>query len=291
MKNIVPRVAAIHDISGFGRCALTVIMPVLSTMGMQVCPVPTAVLSTHTGGFSDFSFHDLTDTMTGYIDHWKGLGLKFDCIYSGFLGSEHQIDIVKDFIRDFKTRENQLLVVDPVMADDGELYETYTPAMKKKMAFLVQKADIITPNLTEAYFLLDENYVEEPMNENAMKNMLKRLSDMGPKIVVITGVSGEDGRNYNIGYDKVAGICWKVGYERIPISYPGTGDIFTSVLIGGLLMGDNLPMAIDRATQFVSLAVRITYGYRTAEREGVILEKVLGWLNNKLMHCSYEVIE
>lgn len=290
MKNIVPRVAAIHDISGFGRCALTVIMPVLSTMGMQVCPVPTAVLSTHTGGFSDFSFHDLTDTMTGYIDHWKRLDLKFDCIYSGFLGSEHQIDIVKDFIRDFKTKENQLLVVDPVMADDGELYETYTPAMKKKMAFLVQKADIITPNLTEAYFLLEEDYVENPMNENAMKAMLKRLSDMGPKIVVITGIPGQDGRHYNIGYDKAADICWKVGYESIPVNYPGTGDIFTSVLIGGLLKGDNLPMAIDRATQFVSLAVRITYGYRTPERDGVILEKVLGWLNNEMMHCSYEVI-
>lgn len=291
MKNIVPRVAAIHDISGFGRCALTVIMPVLSTMGMQVCPVPTAVLSTHTGGFSDFSFHDLTDTMVEYIDHWKGLDLKFDCIYSGFLGSEHQIDIVKDFIRDFKTKENQLLVVDPVMADDGELYETYTPAMKKKMAFLVQKADIITPNLTEAYFLLDENYVENPMNENAMKAMLTRLSDMGPKIVVITGIPGQDGHHYNIGYDKAADICWKVGYESIPVNYPGTGDIFTSVLIGGLLKGDNLPMAIDRATQFVSLAVRITYGYRTPERDGVILEKVLGWLNNELMHCSYKVIE
>ncbi len=288
MKNIVPRVAAIHDLSGFGRCSLTVVIPVLSTMGVQVCPVPTAVLSTHSGGFKDFMFCDLTDTMDQYISHWNSLTLSFDCIYSGFVGSEQQMDIIEGFFKAFKKTENQRIVVDPVMGDHGKLYSTYTPQMKKKMSMLVKNADIITPNLTEASFLINEPYLEKSIDELEMKRLLTRLSDIGPKIVIITGVVAQDGCYYNIAYDQQEDRYWKVRYDRIPVSYPGTGDIFTSTLIGGLFGGDNLPMAMDRATQFLSFGVRATYGYKTDEREGIMLEKTLGWLNERLTNLSYE---
>ena len=147
MKNVIPRVAAIHDMSGFGRCALTVIIPVLSTLGIQVCPMPTAIMSTHTGGFSDISFTDLTDSMDAYMDHWKKIDLKFDGIYSGFLGSADQIEIVSRFIDTFDNGDT-LVVIDPVMGDDGVLYQTYNNEMQNKMRQLVSKAHVITPNMT-----------------------------------------------------------------------------------------------------------------------------------------------
>jgi len=186
MKNIIPRVAAIHDISGFGRASLTVIMPILSNMGIQVCPMPTAVLSTHTGGFEGFKFIDLTDHLTDYMNHWKSLSLQFDSIYSGFLGSERQIEIVRQFIHDFKA-ENQLVVVDPVMGDDGKLYQTINDAMIDGMKELVADADMITPNITEAAYLLDRE-VPEDISDAAIKDWLKALASMGPQYTVITSV-------------------------------------------------------------------------------------------------------
>lgn len=289
-ENIIPRVAAIHDLSGFGRCSLTVIIPVLSTMGIQVCPVPTAILSTHSGGFGNFSFTDLTDNINDYISHWKSIDIKFDCIYSGFLGSEKQIDIVGNFFRDFKLKSNPLIVVDPVMADHGKLYSTYTIEMKEKMELLVREADIITPNLTETYFLLNEPYHEGAIDEKEMKRILKKLSQMGPDKVVITGVIEKCNYRCNIGYDKNTDKYWKVKYKQIPVDYPGTGDIFASVLVGGFITGDTLPMSIDRATQFLYTVIEETYKCKTPNREGVLLEKVLGLLNNRNIKCSYEVI-
>lgn len=290
MGNIVPRTAAIHDMSGFGRCSLTVIIPVLSAMGVQVCPVPTAILSTHSGGFGSFSFHDFTEGIGEYVDHWKRLNIDFDCIYSGFLGSLKQIDIVQDFFNDFKHREGQLIVVDPVMADGGKLYSTYTEEMKRKMGLLVKKADIVTPNPTEGCFLIDEPYGDGIFSLKEMKAILTRISDMGPKIVVITGFKDEDGRYANMAYDREENIFWRVEYENIPVQYPGTGDIFTSVLTGGIIKGDSLPLSLDRATQFLSLAVRTTYEYGTPSREGVLLEKVLSWLTKDLPQCSYKEV-
>src|SRR6056297_1831656 len=186
MRNIIPRIAAVHDISGFGRASLTVIIPILSNMGFQVCPVPTAVLSTHTGGFKDFQFIDLTPQLQAYIDHWKSLNLKFDAIYSGFLGSEEQIDIVRGIFKDFK-REDQLKVIDPVMGDDGKRYQTVTDGMVKGMRQLISEADIITPNITEASFLL-ERKIPTTITDEEIKAWLKELSTMGPIFSVITSV-------------------------------------------------------------------------------------------------------
>lgn len=290
MGNIVPRTAAIHDMSGFGRCSLTVIIPVLSSMGIQVCPVPTALLSTHSGGFGSFAFHDFTEGIGEYVDHWKSLDLQFDCIYSGFLGSLKQIDIVLDFFNAFKQKEGQLIVVDPVMADSGKLYSTYTEEMKKKMGLLVKRADIVTPNPTEGCFLIDEPYGDGIFSLKEMKSILTRISEMGPKIVVITGFKDEYGCYANMAYDRVKKSFWRVEYENIPVQYPGTGDIFTSVLTGGIIGGDSLPMSLDRATQFLSLAVSTTYEYGTPPREGVLLEKVLGWLSKDLIQCSYKEV-
>ncbi|MCT4605677.1 MAG: pyridoxamine kinase [Marinisporobacter sp.] len=291
MQRAVKRVAAIHDLSGFGRASLTMIIPILSTMKVQVCPMPTAVLSTHTGGFEDFSFVDLTDTMEQYLHHWEKVGIDFDCIYSGFLGSTKQIDIVSKFI-DVFGNENNLKVVDPVMGDNGKMYATMDEEMIEHMKRLIGKADIITPNFTEAAYLLGESY-EENISEDKVKDWLIRLSNMGPKIVIITSVpDGEGSKNTSvIAYDKKTNRFWKVSCLYIPAHFPGTGDGFTSVLVGSLLQGDSLPVALDRSVQFITSAIRASYGFDYPQREGVLLERVLENLNMPVLMSSYELLK
>lgn len=289
MKNPVPKVAAIHDISGFGRGSLTTVIEVLATMGVQPCPLPTAVLSTHTGGFKDYKFIDLTDELNDYIDHWEKLDIDFDGIYSGFLGSIYQIEIVIDFIKRFK-RKDQYVIIDPVLGDNGKTYDTFGPEMIKKMRKLVKKADLITPNITEAEFLLNENKNEIDSNDSA-KLWLKKLSSDGPEMVVITSVPdyNKTGKTSVLAYHKKDNRYWKVDCDYVPANFPGTGDLFTSILVGSILTGDSLPMAIDRAVQFISMAVRTTYGYDFPEREGVLIERVLSNLNLPISGKSYEI--
>jgi len=288
MNPPVPRVAAIHDLSGFGRSSLTVVIPVLSTMGIQVCPLPTAVLSTHTGGFTDYKFIDLTEHLPEYIEHWQKLDLQFESIYSGFLGSIKQIDIVANFIKNFK-KEEQQVVVDPVMGDNGKTYGPFGPDMIERMKELITQADIITPNLTEAAFLLDKDYSEK-IPKSELKEWLWQLSQKGPEVVIITGVlEGEGKKTAVLAYNKDDGRFWKVDCDFIPAQFPGTGDAFTSVIVGSLLKGDSLPLALDRAVQFISTAVRTTYGYNYPEREGVMLERVLDNLKSPIISHSYEI--
>ena len=291
MKRTVSRVAAIHDLSGFGRNSLSVVIPVLSTMGIQVCPVPTAVLSTHTGDFEGYSFVDMTDSMEKFIAHWKRLGLEFDCLYSGFLGSPRQADIIAQFIDDFSAN-SPLVVVDPVLADNGKLYDTMDNQMVEKMKKLIKKADLVTPNFTEAALLLDEEY-DLDISEKEIKDWLVRLSDKGPRVVIITSVpvSHESKNTSVIAYNREDGRFWKVGCVYIPAHFPGTGDIFTSVLTGSLLQGDSLPLALDRGVQFITAAIRASYGYKYPEREGVLLERVLGNLHIPVLASSYELLE
>lgn len=291
MKRTVSRLAAIHDLSGFGRNSLSVVIPVLSTMGIQVCPVPTAVLSTHTGGFEGYSFVDLTDSMEEFLAHWKKLGLEFDCIYSGFLGSPRQVDIIAKFIDDFSAND-PLVVVDPVLADNGKLYDTMDQDMVEKMKNLIRKADLITPNFTEAALLLDEAY-DLRIGEKEIKDWLVRLSDKGPRVVIITSVPASQGSKNTsvIAYNREDGRFWKVGCVYIPAHFPGTGDVFTSIVTGSLLQGDSLPLALDRGVQFITAAIRASYGYKYPEREGVLLERVLGNLNIPALISSYELLE
>lgn len=290
MKRNISRVAAIHDLSGFGRSSLAVVIPILSTMGVQVCSVPTAVLSTHTE-FEGYSFVDLTDTMEKFIEHWHKLKLDFECIYSGFLGSSRQIDIISQFIDDFSTQET-LVVVDPVMADNGRLYDTMTAEMIIKMRELIKKANIITPNITEATYLLNKPYHKNILEEE-VKEWLVQLSEMGPEIVVITSVPdpGQTKNTSVMAYSREDMRFWKVSCIYIPAHFPGTGDVFTSVLVGSILQGDSLPIALDRGVQFITAAIRASYGFKYPEREGVLLERVLDNLKLPVLSGTYELIE
>ena len=280
MKNSIKKVAAINDMSGFGRAALTTIIPIISTMGIQVCPFPTAILSSHTGGFKDPSFIDLTNTMRGYMKHWKDEEIEFDCIYSGFLGSIEQVDIILDFIKDFKTETN-IVVVDPVLGDNGKIYSSINEDMVFKMRDLVKKADIITPNLTEAIYLLDKEHTNA-IDEDEIKAMMIELASFGPGIVVITSVpdkTSPDKINVH-AYDKRNNKFWKITNHRLPIDFPGTGDTFTSVLIGKILKGDDLHRALEKSVEFVTLGISESIKYSYPKREGILLEKILGKLNS-----------
>jgi pyridoxine kinase len=273
----VPKVVAIHDMSGVGRCSLTVAIPLISSMGIQVCPLPTAILSSHLDGFGEPTFIDLTDSLDSYANHWKSLNMEFDCIYTGFIGSKEQFRFIEDFIDDFRSPET-LVVIDPVMADNGEFYSNYNEEMLEKMKGLVKKADVITPNLTEACLLLGEKYTNNPLSLDKGKDYLRRLGDLGPDYVVITGVRLDENTNANLGYSKVNDEFWVIGYKYIPSHYPGTGDVFASILTGGLMKGDNLEKAMERATEFLQVAVEETYKLGTPKREGIILEKFLHML-------------
>ncbi len=277
MKSFLPRVAAVHDLSCFGRCSLTVIIPVLSCMGIQVCPLPTAVLSSHLGGFSKLAFYDFTLHMPAFFQHWKQEGITFDCIYSGFLASEEQIDVLHAFIDEF-SQNAPLIMVDPVMGDGGKLYSTYTPSMQEKMKTLVKRANIITPNYTEACFLLGEPYFEEGSDVERIKEWLQRLAAFGPETVVMTGIPCTEGKIINMAYEAREQIFWEIKSDYIPARYPGTGDIFASVLLGGLIKGEKLPDAMKKAANFVEIAIKDTYYKSAPTREGVLLESVLPWL-------------
>lgn len=285
--NIIPKIAAVHDISGIGRCALSVILPVLSAMDMQACPVPTAVLSSHTGGYYGFTFVDLTDTMSGYFEHWKKEKVDIDCLYTGYLGSVRQIDIILKFIDEFNMKD-KLVVVDPVFADDGVLYQSFDMSVASEMKRLIKKADVITPNITEAEFMLG-NEVLDNYTEEQIKQRLSALCDLGPDICVITSVPM--GKSVcAVGYEKSDGRFWRVRCDYVPAKYPGTGDIFTSVLCGAMLQGDSLPVCMERAVCFVGSAIRATFGYRSEIREGVAFEKVLHSLRELPGELRYELL-
>ncbi len=285
MKNF-KKVAAIHDISGLGKCSLTVIIPTLSAMGIQVCPVPTAVLSTHTG-YGGFVMRDLTDFISDALDHYRKLGADFDCIYSGFLASARQIDHCLDFLSAYS---KALKVVDPVMGDNGKRYRTFDDELCKKMICLVRAADIITPNLTEAAILLNENYPANGLNIAQIKSWLVRLSQLGPKTVVITSadISGEG--ISAVGYDAQNSRFWKVLNDYVPAHYSGCGDLYTSVLIGGLLSGDSLPIAMCRAAGFTKLSIKSTYSYGLSQSDGLLFEPQLPWLNGYNDFSGFESI-
>ncbi|MCI7071085.1 pyridoxamine kinase [Bacteroides pyogenes] len=288
-SNKVKKIAAVHDLCGIGRLSLTVVIPILSSMGFQVCPLPTAVLSNHTQ-YPDFSFLDLTDEMPKIIAEWKRLGMRFDAIYTGYLGSSRQIRIVSDFIDNFRQPDG-LVVVDPVLGDNGRLYTNFDVKMVEEMRHLVAKADVITPNLTEVFYLLDRSY-ETAHADEEVKEYLRLLSDKGPQVVVITSVpvSGDSHKTSVYAYNRQGDRYWKITCPYLPAHYPGTGDTFTSVITGALMQGDSLPIALDRATQFILQGIRATFGYEYDNREGILLEKVLHNLDMPIQSSSYELI-
>lgn len=275
------RVAAIHDISGFGKCSLTVALPVLSAAGIETCPVPTAVLSTHTGEFTGFTYRDLTADLPAYIHHWQELGLHFDAIYSGFLGSKQQIYILRDFCKQFRD-EHTLVFVDPVMGDNGKLYSVYTPEICDEMKKLAAEADILVPNMTEASFLLDIPYQPGPYRKTYIQDVLEGLLTLGAKTAVLTGVWLEE---HHLGAAAISQGENSVSYAfspRVSGMFHGTGDVFSSILLAAILNGCPLEESIKIAVDLTYNAITITKEIGTAPREGVAFERILPSLINRL---------
>lgn len=267
--------------SCFGRCALTVIIPLLSAMGHQVVPIPTALLSTHTGGFEKPYFHDLSDDMVSIMDHLEQVGVRFDAIYSGFLGSERQIDIVSDLISRFGG--NGPVLVDPVMGDDGKLYSTYTDELVRGMARLCRRADIITPNLTEAHFLTGVDIPAtipdvKTATELALVLCGRMRHLLGVNKIVITGIHFGD----RVGNAVMDGNEVRlISKPRLSRSFPGTGEVFTSTLLGEIVRGKSLFDAAEIAQEFTYQVILHSQSSPDATRDGVLLEQCLGLLTRE----------
>lgn len=266
------RVAAIHDLSGFGKCSLTVALPILSAAGIETSALPTAILSTHTGGISGYTYRDLTEDMRPVMKHWKSLDIKFDAIYTGFLGSFEQLDIVKEFFDAFRQEDN-LILVDPVMGDNGELYTVFTREFAIGMRMLCQKADIIVPNLTEAALLLDEPYHPGPYTHAYIESLLRKLGALGPQKVVLTGVYFKEDELGAATYDRTTDTIDYVFTQKIPGYYHGTGDVFASALLSALLNDFSLIDAAAIAVHFTTDSIRRTYKAKTDYRFGVNFEQ------------------
>ena len=242
------RVALVNDITGFGRCSVTVELPLLSAMKIQACPLPTAILSVHTG-FANHYLDDYTDRMRPYMDSWEKNQLSFAGICTGFLGSVHQIEIVADFIRRFKQPATRVMV-DPVMGDYGKLYSSYTQEMCEEMRKLLAYANLVTPNLTEACQLLGMPYPKDGrVSDQELEYMAGALADQGPSQVIITGLSeGDTIRNFI--YEAGRGSVLEV--EKIGGDRSGSGDAFAAIVAGSLINGESLEQAVRKAADFIS---------------------------------------
>ena len=277
---IPPRVAAVHDLSCLGRCALTAVIPVLSALGAQAVPLPTALLSTQTDGFEGLFFRDLTAEMDAITEHFSRLSLSFDAIYSGFLGDEDQIRRVIGLTERFPAR---LVVVDPVMGDDGALYQTFSPSLVAGMKRLCRHAHLITPNYTEACLLTDTPYrpteeMTETERDTLCRALCEKLWQICPHRVVITGIFTPNAVRTVTFDGEIYSVCDR---PRLTARYPGTGDIFAATLLGYLLRETPFSEAVKRACAFVSHTIAYTLSApETPRREGVLLEGCLGALIN-----------
>lgn len=283
IMNKQKKVVAIHDISCVGRCSLTVALPIISAAGIETSVLPTAVLSTHTGGFTDFTYRDLTDDINPISKHWQSLGLTFDAMYSGFLGSFEQIDLVAELFDTFRN-ENSLIMVDPVMADNGVLYSIYSKEMAKGMAKLCTKADIVVPNLTEAAFMLEEEYAGDDYDKEYIESMLKKLCQTGPEMAVLTGVSFEKGKLGAASYNKKTGKIDYAFCDRIEGYFHGTGDVFGSALLAGLLNDFSLEESTRIAVEYTHKCIMLTEEMKLEKRYGVCFELAIPYLIELLAH-------
>ncbi len=275
------RVVAIHDISCVGRCSLTVALPIISAAGLETSVVPTAILSTHTGGFEGYTYRDLTEDIDPISKHWQSLNLQVDALYSGFLGSFEQIDLVADLFKTFK-KENTLVMVDPVMADNGVLYAIYSPEMAKGMAKLCSQADLVVPNLTEAAFMLDEDYIGEGYTPEYIENTLKKLGEMGPKKVVLTGVSFDPKLLGAASYDRETGTIDYYFNQRVEGHFHGTGDVFGSSLLSALLNDFSLPEATEVAVDYTLKCIHHTVEANQDRKYGPCFERAIPYLIKRL---------
>ena len=270
----IPRVAAVHDMCGYGKCSLGVAIPVLSAAGIDVCPVPTALFSAHTK-FPKFYMHDTTDMLNDYLDAWQEEGIELDGVYSGFLGSAEQVAVIQRLYREY---QNALRIVDPVMGDGGQKYPTYTDELCAAMAGLVDGADVLTPNLTEASILTGLAYEGQDVDEAFVQKNADKLLEMGAKTVVLKGIvhTGESViRNY-IASTADGGTVDEVSSELLPYMLHGTGDLFASGLTAAIYTGRDLREAVDFAGELVRDAMKVTREQPDYEVRGVSFEPTLG---------------
>ncbi|MGN1138377.1 MAG: pyridoxamine kinase [Ruminococcus sp.] len=264
------KIAVINDFSGFGRCSIAASLPIISAMKIQCCPVPTSIFSNHTG-FDSFYFTDYTEHMNSYIDEWVKLDLHFNGILTGFLGSPTQIDIVKRFLKLFKS-ENNITVIDPVMGDYGNLYPTYSPKLAEQMSSLVPYADILTPNLTEACILTGTEYKSD-IDEKELTDICEKLSNMGPKKIVISGLERDnDLENFIYEQGKPPQIIreHKVGPCR-----SGTGDVFSSIIAADAVNGVDFTSSVKHASSFIAKVLRRTVELDLPKTDGICFEEYL----------------
>ena len=273
------RILTIQDISCVGKCSLTVALPIISAMGVETAIIPTAVLSTHTV-FQNFTFKDLTDQILPICDHWQNEKIGFDGIYTGYLGSFEQIDIMAQLFRRFKTEENVVLV-DPVMGDNGKLYPSFDEAFAAQMAKLCGEADMIVPNITEACFMTDMPY-KETYDEVYVKELLQKLSKLGAKVSILTGVSFEPGKTGVMGYETATGEYAYYSHEKMPHNYHGTGDIFSSTCVGAMMNGKTWQEAVKVAADYTAECIRLTIADPDRRDYGVNFEQAIPYLLERM---------
>ncbi len=273
------RILTIQDISCFGKCSLTVALPLLSAMGVETVILPTAVLSTHTL-FKGFTCRDLSDQLTPITDHWKREGITFDAIYTGYLGTEEEIDTVIGIIRTFGN-DHTLVFVDPAMGDNGKLYPAFNEHYARKNADLCAVADIADPNITEAAFLTGLPYREQ-YTEDYIREMLLTLAELGTKTPILTGVSLSEGKTGAMGYDTEKKTFFSYQNDRIPAAYHGTGDIFSSVLAGAFVLGIERTEALKIAADYTALTIAETVKNPENPWYGVDFEKTIPVLVDEL---------
>ena len=262
----IPRVAAVHDMCGYGKCSLTAAIPILSAAGCDVCPVPTALFSAHTK-YAVFTFHDTTDILSGYLDAWRKENVELDGVYSGFLGSPDQVSIIQRLYREYPSA---LRLVDPVMGDAGQMYPTYTPELCEAMGALADGADVLMPNLTEASILTKRDYPGQDLDDATVTELLDALLGLGAKNVVLKGIDHGDGKIIN----------YVASAEKLPYMIHGTGDAFASALCGAVMAGRGLAESARIAGEFVRHAMESTRNQPHFEERGVSFELDLGELTS-----------
>lgn len=271
------RIVAIHDISCVGKCSLTAALPIISAAGIETAVIPTAVLSTHTGGFKGYTFRDLTDDILPIVEHWQSEGLDFDAVYTGYLGSFRQIDIVEQVIGIYK-KQGALIMVDPAMADNGVLYSSFDASFPKGMMKLCTQADVIVPNITEACMMLEREYQQPPYKKEYIEELLKQLGEKCGRYVVLTGVCFDDLQLGAATYDKVTSSIHYCMTKRIEGMYHGTGDVFASALLAAMLSGKAINCAAQIAVEFTAESIRQTLKIKQSRYYGVNFEAALPFL-------------
>lgn len=267
----IPRILTIQDMSSIGRCSLTVMLPIISALQCQAIPLATAVLSNHLD-YPYFEIVDLSDHLTAFMDCWEKNNIDFNAIVSGFLASPEQIHLVEEAINRFG--KDKMIIVDPAMADDGRLYSIYTPEMVKAMRHLISRAYIVKPNYTEACFLLDIPYSTNPISNDELQDMCRKLYQLGPELVIMTSVPSETHATiavYEGTIDKVS----TYSIPLIPVKATGTGDIFTSVLSGAIMRGYSVHEAAQLAMNFTTKSIQATVDTVKSMKHGIAFELVL----------------